>query len=603
MKSKILIILLIVIIGNLSMNALTFNQEGINYEIISETEKTCSVIGTSTNLTNILIPDHVEYQEQLFDVVKINNSAFSNSTATSVDIGNKVTEIGEKAFYGMTSLIKINFGTNIKTIGKEAFKNCTQITNIIIPEQVTSIGESAFEECTSLFNIFIGNSVESIGDRAFFNNKASNIDLGSSVKYIGNAAFYNCWIRGPFIIPDCVVEIGDYAFFKTTDGGAPNTSTLTLGNGILKIGASAFLNHNCTEINFGKNLKKIGNSAFKGNERCTRLELPETLIEIGDSAFRNLTRVEYLYLGESLTVIGKHAFQNCTTLKELIIPNSVKIIEGGAFAGCTSLSSVDLGKNVERINGSFNKCENITIVKSRNLNPPVIESAGFSSNTTSKGTLSVPEKSYSLYRNSEYWKDFYNVEGVHMWSCEDFYEEQDVNASVKERLYLQQSQKLDLTQYETGEEINEWTCSNEEIVNLDAEKGTISAKTYGEAKIRGKNAEGNVVAVFDIFICPIVSIQYGEGKSYQHQVIYNSTPSLYIAAPEGYEIVSVSHDGEDVTETINANAGYYTPASPITENTVISVELNSTKDPADLNGDGVVNVVDMNILIERMNNY
>lgn len=602
MKSKILIILFFVIIGNLSMNALTFTQEGITYEILSENERSCSVIGASSNLTNIVIPDQIEYQGQLFEVVKINSSAFSNSDATTLDIGNNVKEIGERAFYGMKSLIKINFGTNIKTIGKEAFSNCTQITNIIIPEKVTLIGESAFEECTSLYNIFIGNNVETIEDRAFFNNQASNIDLGTSVKYIGKAAFYNSWTRGPIVIPDCVIEIDDYAFFKTLNS-SHYTSTLTLGNGIIKIGASAFLNHNCTEIKFGENLKIIGNSAFKGNERCTRLELPKTLIEIGDSAFRNLNRVEYLYLGENLTSIGKHAFQNCTALKELIIPNSVKIIEGGAFAGCTSLSSVDLGKKVERINGSFNKCENITIVKSRNVNPPIISNAGFSSNTTSKGTLSVPEKSYSLYKEAEYWKDFSNVEGIHMWSCDDFDEELDANASTKERLYLQQSQELDLIQYVTGEEITEWTCSNEEIVNLDEEKGTISAKTYGEAKVRGKNAEGNVMVVFDIFVCPTISIQYGNGKSYEHHVIYNSRPSLYIAAPEGYVVAGISHDGMDVTEAVKANEGYYTPASPITDNTVISVSLNSTAIPGDLNGDGKVDTSDLNWLLEQMMNF
>lgn len=147
-----------------------------------------------------------------------------------------------------------------------------------------------------------------------------------------------------------------------------------------------------------------------------------------------------------------------------------------------------------------------------------------------------------------------------------------------------------------------WESSNEDIAEVN-KKGRVDAYEFGRCYITAKDSEGEPIAVFELFVCPTVKIHYGTDKTYEHHVIYNSTPSLYIAAPEGYEIVSISHDGEDVTEAVNANDGYYTPDFPITDNSVISVNLVSTKDPADINGDGVVNVIDLNMVIERMNNY
>ena len=105
---------------------------------------------------------------------------------TSVSIGNSVTSIGEKAFYGCSGLKSVSIGNSVTSIGSSAFYACRGLTSVEIPNSVTSIGEDAFYKCYGLTSVSIGNSVTSIGDYAFsgcsglklafFNAKNCSID-------------------------------------------------------------------------------------------------------------------------------------------------------------------------------------------------------------------------------------------------------------------------------------------------------------------------------------------------------------------------------------------------------------------------------------------
>ena len=80
--------------------------------------------------------------------------------------------------------------------------------------------------------------------------------------------------------------------------------------------------------------------------------------------------------------------------------------------------------------------------------------------------------------------------------------------------------------------------------------------------------------LFDLFVCPSVTIEHGSGAIYKHPVIYNSTPILYIAASEGQEITGITHDGEDITDLVLQNDGKYAVKSPIKDNSIINITIN-----------------------------
>ena len=97
------------------------------------------------------------------------HSFLCESDVKEFTIPNKVTDIGDYAFYNCTNLTKVTIPDNVTTIRHGAFMRCNSLTSVVIPNSVTSIGGSAFDYCISLTNITIPNSVTSIRCDAFSN--------------------------------------------------------------------------------------------------------------------------------------------------------------------------------------------------------------------------------------------------------------------------------------------------------------------------------------------------------------------------------------------------------------------------------------------------
>lgn len=100
--------------------------------------------------------------------------------------------------------------------------------------------------------------------------------------------------------------------------GCEQLQSVTLGDGVAKIGAQAF--YTCPELK--------------------TVKLNNTLEEIGNLAFYRCHKLEDLDLGGSVKTIGEYAFENCKSLALLHIPASIKYIGERAFFDCDKLSGV-----------------------------------------------------------------------------------------------------------------------------------------------------------------------------------------------------------------------------------------------------------------------
>ena len=313
-----------------------------------------------SGLTSIVIPN---------SVTSIGGYAFSGcSGLTSIEIGNSVTSIGERAFAYCSGLTSVTIGNSVTSIGAFAFYRCSGLTSIVIPNSVTSIGNYAFEDCSGLTSIEIGNSVTSIGERAFaYCSGLTSVEIPNSVTSIGWSAFRNCSSLTSIVIPNSVTSTGGMVFedcsgLKTIY----NFSNLTFSTYYADKVYNAPNGSIEGDFIFGKPNDVNILLYYLGN--ATELTLPADYngenYAIGANVFEDNTTITSVEIPNSVTSIGGYAFSGCTGLTSVEIPGSVTSIGNSAFRDCTGLTSILIPNSVTRIGGSaFACCSGLTSVE------------------------------------------------------------------------------------------------------------------------------------------------------------------------------------------------------------------------------------------------
>ncbi len=216
------------------------------------------------------------------------------------------------------------------------------------------------------------------------------------------------------VVPD-TIEVGDVTYKVTViaDGAFKKNKyvkKIVIGKNIKKIGASAF--ESCTKlttVTFKKTSKvaSIGKKAFYKCSALKKISLPASIKKIGDSAFYDCKKLATVSFEKKakLIKIGKKAFGKCVALKKITIPDKVTTVDSSAFEGCSKMTSVTIGKAVKKIGSkAFYNCKKlktITINTSK-LTKKSIGSKAFSkagSNYYSKMVVKVPKKNYKNYKS------------------------------------------------------------------------------------------------------------------------------------------------------------------------------------------------------------
>ena len=347
------------------------------------------------------------------DVTTIGDSAFLGcSSLTSVTIPDGVTTIGDSAFYYCEKLQNLSIGDSVTTIGDYAFSCCRSLTSVTIGDSVTTIGGRAFYECSSLTSVTIGDSVTTIGERVFeYCRSLTSVTIPDSVTTIGYGAFAYCSnlreFNGKFASEDgrCLIIDG------TLNSFAPAGLTeYTIPDSVISIGDYAFYRcYSLTNVTIPDSVTTIGGSAFSHCSSLTSVTIPDSVTYIGEDAFSDCESLTSVTIPDCVTTIGYAAFCACDSLTSVTIPDSVTTIGNSAFEGCISLASVTIPDSVISIGDvAFYLCSSLTSVYCKPITPPAVTYYywyAFDCNASDR-KIYVPMESVEAYKSATGWSDY-----------------------------------------------------------------------------------------------------------------------------------------------------------------------------------------------------
>lgn len=222
-------------------------------------------------------------------------------------------------------------------------------------------------------------------------NTLSHFSFPEIITYIGSSAFSNTSLSGALIVPDDVIEIGQYAFSGTLIGSvacSPRlnrisdyafsdctslTGTLTLPETLTYIGNSAFMDCSFTgELHLPNSLEYIGSRAFQNcGYFVGNLRIPDKITELYGWTFYSSNKTPFRNGTLNLNNVTKYGvcdFCNCAFIGELIIPEGTSEIPTDFFYNgderCANLTRVVLPNSLRRIGteafaGQKKMCEKI----------------------------------------------------------------------------------------------------------------------------------------------------------------------------------------------------------------------------------------------------
>ncbi|MGM9815748.1 MAG: leucine-rich repeat protein [Lepagella sp.] len=383
--------------------------EGLNYEL-DPTLKTATVVaGTYTG--DIVIPETITVEEEIYDVKRIGDAAFKQQTITSVVIPNSVDSIKTAAFQSCRQLTTLNMGTGVKYCGNGAFAVCTALKNLNITDlsawcgiefydynaNPANLAKSIILNDETITDLVIPDDVEEIKDFAFYNvNNLQSITLGSGVKKIGNNVFYYCYNVPSLTIPANVKEIGTGAFTSMrgitemtieegletigTDAfkGCQGLTSITFPASLRKIGATAFASCGAlNEVSFTAGVDTIAQDAFSLSTRIAKVNIPSleewckinfasikaNPVNVSKCLYINGEELTSIELPEGMEKVKDYTFYNLPSVTSISLPESLTEIGKASFQLCAGVETITIPESVTRIGASaFQSCSALTSI-------------------------------------------------------------------------------------------------------------------------------------------------------------------------------------------------------------------------------------------------
>lgn len=367
-------------IGCFGVSAYDFEVDGLCYDLVSMDNKSVCLVRGATNYSgDLVIPGTIQVGSYTFTVDSIADNACSSS-------------------YGITS---ITICEGVKKIGNQAFfsYDWNRVNYIKLPKSLDFIGSRSFE-CMVPTKIYLAD-IASWCKVKFYNNP---LNLGINAKKRFGTGVCLIYIGenhvSDLIIPESVSQVNPSAFKESNLNSV--TFPCSVGN------ARGFNGSYIKYAYFEEGIDTI--SGFSGCENLLSVSIPHSVSVIEPRSFSGCKSISQLLLNDGLTTINEYSFSGCTSLPRVVFPETIRHIQSAAFYNCSELRSIYL-PNVEYIGASaFDGCAKLDTIVLKTTTPPAIESTTFTTGQHILTTVYVPIGSKEIYKNTDYWKDFANIE-------------------------------------------------------------------------------------------------------------------------------------------------------------------------------------------------
>ena len=259
-----------------------------------------------------------------------------------VTLPERVTEIGEGAFSGVTGLKEVIIPGTVRIIQKNAFSYNTEIEKVTIEDGVLSIGDYAFTNCSSLKEIIMPNSVIELGESVFLNcTNLTSVKLSNNITSIPYQTFCVCTNLTTINMPESLVTIENDAFSSCV-----NLQDINIPESVTSIDSTAFL--------YCNNLYNLtideANPVYEVEDGIIYAKDNSTLIMLAPMATR-----EEVTIREGIKSLGDSALSMCKNMTTLNLPSSLSSISGSTFEGLTLLETINFpnGNNTYTVEDGY----------------------------------------------------------------------------------------------------------------------------------------------------------------------------------------------------------------------------------------------------------
>lgn len=302
-----------------------------------------------------------------YGITTIGNSAFSNSTITTLKIPSSVSMCHTNALQGLKKLQNLYF--NLSTI--PTYQGSTILVTDMNSSAVLHVPQ--FKKSNYTGNSHWNSAFASIDEGGYdieYNNMyytvtstnsytdsyVQSTPVNGTVRMVKGRYINTTNVAGILTIPNKVDHRGkSYIVDELATGlfkNFKNLNRVTGGDGVKYINPQCF--YGCTNLeycnimnpywmgdsvfygatklislNLGDRLSQVGKSCFR-ETALTSLIFPPSLLRIGQQFVMNATQLDTLELSPNLLAIPERAFQNCYA-KYIVIPYGVPSIGAEAF--------------------------------------------------------------------------------------------------------------------------------------------------------------------------------------------------------------------------------------------------------------------------------